>query len=213
MARAGEARILTVPNVLSLIRLACVPLFVWLLLGEEERLTAALLLGALGATDWVDGYVARHFDQVSTVGKVLDPVADRLLLVAGVGAILIDGSVPGWIAGLAIAREAAVAAGMLVVLALGGHRIDVQFTGKAGTFLLMTAFPLFLIANDPSVGWHDGIEGFAWACALVGLGFAWYSAVTYIPLARRAVREGREARHDRRRPSESGRSRRVGSPG
>lgn len=155
MAAAGENRLLTVPNLLSVVRLACVPVFVWLLLGRENRLAAAVLLAVLGATDWVDGYVARHFDQVTTVGKVLDPVADRMLLLVGIVAILIDGSVPAWVAWLAIAREAVVAIGTLTLLGLGGRRIDVQFTGKAGTFLLMMAFPLFLASNDAAFAVAD----------------------------------------------------------
>src|ERR1700761_6547750 len=90
---AKDARILTVPNVITLIRLACVPLFVWLL-ADDELLAAAGLLAVLGATDWVDGWVARRFDQGSNLGKVFDPVADRiLLLVAGV-ALVVQGSVP-----------------------------------------------------------------------------------------------------------------------
>ena len=99
---------LTVPNVVSVVRLLCVPLFLYLLFGRGDRAAAAYLLGALGATDWLDGYVARHFNQVSTVGKVLDPAADRILLGVGVIAILVDGSVPTWIALLAIVREVAV---------------------------------------------------------------------------------------------------------
>src|SRR2546426_4188988 len=101
-------RLLTLPNVISVLRLACVPVFLWLLFDQHDRAGAAWLLGGLGATDWVDGYVARHFGQVSTVGKVLDPTADRVLLVVGVVAILVDGSVPAWIAWIAIVREVAV---------------------------------------------------------------------------------------------------------
>ncbi|MDQ4131881.1 MAG: CDP-alcohol phosphatidyltransferase family protein [Actinomycetota bacterium] len=194
MAADGEARILTVPNFLSLFRLCCIPVFVWLLLGRENRLAAAALLGVLGATDWVDGYVARRFNQVSTVGKVLDPTADRALLLVGIVAILIDGSVPAWIAWLAIAREAVVAIGTMTLLALGGRRIDVQFTGKVGTFLLMMTFPLFLASNDAQFGGADVVGAIAWPCAIVGLSFAWYSAVTYVPVARKALQEGRSGR-------------------
>jgi cardiolipin synthase len=202
VAEAGEDRLLTVPNFLSLVRLACIPLFVWLLLGQEERLAAAILLAVLGATDWVDGYVARRFNQVSTVGKVLDPTADRALLLVGIVSILIDGSVPAWIAWLAIAREAIVAIGTLVVLAMGGRRIDVQFVGKVGTFLLMAAFPLFLAGNDADFAGADVVRALAWPCAIAGLCFAWYSVITYVPLARTAVREGRAGR----RPA-------IGDPG
>ena len=98
------ARIVTVPNLISLGRLACVPVFVWLL-ADDELLAAAALLAVLGATDWVDGWIARHFDQGSELGKVLDPVADRiLLLVAGVAPDR-QGSVPLVVGILVLARE------------------------------------------------------------------------------------------------------------
>ena len=87
---------LTVPNVITCARLLCIPLFLWLLFAQDDRASAAWLLGLVGATDWVDGYVARHFHQVSELGKVLDPIADRLLFFVCGGAILIDGSVPTW---------------------------------------------------------------------------------------------------------------------
>src|SRR5206468_7596883 len=130
-----EDRILTVPNALSLIRLLCVPIFLWLLFWapHPHRAAAAFLLGGLGATDWVDGYVARHFGQVSTLGKVLDPTADRILLGVGIVAIMIDGSVPVWIGAAVITREVLVSLAVLALAALGARRIDVQWVGKAGT--------------------------------------------------------------------------------
>jgi cardiolipin synthase len=90
-AAAGEDRILTIPNIISVVRLLCVPVFLWLLFDQDNRVAAAGLLAVLGATDWIDGYIARHYDQVSALGKILDPVADRVLLIVGVVAILIDG--------------------------------------------------------------------------------------------------------------------------
>ncbi len=90
------SRILTVPNVITLVRLACLPLYLWLLLGRDNNAAAAVLLAALGATDWVDGYVARHFNQVSELGKILDPVADRLLFFVGIGGILAVGRRAAW---------------------------------------------------------------------------------------------------------------------
>src|SRR5690349_8874106 len=92
----GTDRILTVPNLITLVRLACLPVFVWLLLGEENVAAAGWLLAGLGATDWVDGYIARRFHQVSTVGKILDPVADRLLFFTAIVAIIISGDAPLW---------------------------------------------------------------------------------------------------------------------
>jgi cardiolipin synthase len=186
----AENRVLTVPNALSVARLLCVPLFLWLLLGREDRASAAWLLAALGSTDWVDGYIARHFDQVSTLGKMLDPVADRALLFAAAGGILIDGSVPTWLAVAVLVREALVSIAVLVLAAMGARRIDVQWVGKAGTLALMVALPLFLISHA-DVSWSDEGGFVGWCFALPGLALGWYAAFTYVPIARDALREGR----------------------
>ena len=183
-------RVVTVPNALSVGRLACVPVFLWLLFGRENRLGAALLLGGLGATDWVDGYVARHFDQVSNLGKILDPVADKVLLVVGMVAVLVDGSVPAAVFWPAVVREVVVAALTVLLGALGARRIDVSWAGKAGTFLMMVAFPLFLWGHG-----HGPATAVAWPVAVAGLLMAWYAAFTYVGPALEALREGRRARH------------------
>ena len=185
----GEDRLVTIPNVISVVRLLCVPLFLYLLFGRDNRAAAAYLLAVLGCTDWVDGYIARRYDQVSTVGKVLDPTADRLLLVVGIVAILIDGSVPAPLAWLAVAREVTVGALFLALAALGARRIDVSWAGKCGTFLLMAAFPLFLVGEGKGVA-----AAIAWPLAVVGLGFSWYSAAAYVPKGLAALREGRSNR-------------------
>lgn len=186
----GEDRLLTIPNLLSVGRLLCVPVFLYLLFGRDNRVAGAWLLAALGATDWVDGYVARHFNQVSTLGKVLDPTADRILLGVGVVALLIDGSVPVWVGVLAIAREALVAVAAVLLAALGARRIDVTWVGKAGTFALMFAFPMFL-ASHSTISIRDEFGVAAWLCALPGLVLSYYAAATYVPIARRALRDGR----------------------
>ncbi len=198
----GEARVLTVPNALSLGRLLCVPVFLWLLFGRDNRAGAAWLLAVLGATDWVDGYIARRFNQVSTVGKILDPTADRVLLVVGIVAILVDGSAPIWLGVAALAREVVVSAGVLALAAMGARRIDVSWAGKTGTFALMMAFPLFLVANAPDNSWEGPLRAAAWGCALVGLAFSYWSAFRYVAPGVAALREGRGARR-----------RRVGSTG
>ena len=188
---AGDSgRVLTVPNLLSLVRLGCIPAFLWLLFGRDDRAAAAYLLGALGATDWVDGYIARRFHQVSTLGKVLDPTADRLLLGVGAIAILVDGAVPDWVGWAAIVREALVAAGALLVAGLGGRRIDVTFVGKAGTFGLMFTFPLFLV-SESTVSWADAAHVAAWVTAVPALVLSYLAAVLYVPLATAAVRDSR----------------------
>lgn len=181
---------LTVPNLLSVIRLCLIPVFVWLLFGRESRGGAALLLAGLGATDWVDGFVARRFHQVSTLGKVLDPTADRLLLGTAVICILLDRSVPVVVAVPVILREALVA-GTTVFLALrGARRIDVIWAGKAGTFALMWAFPLFLVGHDAAVTGHQVFGFLGWVASALGLGFGWYAAARYLPLARAALADG-----------------------
>ncbi|MDQ3147031.1 MAG: CDP-alcohol phosphatidyltransferase family protein [Actinomycetota bacterium] len=186
----GTDRVLTIPNVLSVIRLACIPLFLWLLFGRDQRADAAILLAVLGATDWVDGWVARRYHQVSALGKILDPTADRLLLAVGVVAILIDGSVPVVVAVLTIVRESLVAVAALVLASMGAKRIDVTWAGKAGTFGMLFAYPLFLAGNS-DLFWADTADVLAWMCAVPGLVFGYISAAGYVPLARRALQDGR----------------------
>ena len=191
----GDSRVLTVPNVLSVVRLLCVPLFLWLLFGHHphDRYGAGILLGIMGVTDWVAGYVARHFHQVSTLGKVLDPLADRLLVGAALIAVLVDGAVPAWVGVLAVVREVAVAGAALVLAVAGARRIDVQWAGKAGTFGLMVALPLFLVGHSRA-GWRHPAETLAWVTALPALCLSYYAAITYIPIARQALADGRRGR-------------------
>jgi len=186
-------RILTIPNVLSVVRLCCIPVVLWLLFAREHRAAAGWLLGGLGATDWVDGYVARHFNQVSELGKVLDPVADRLLLIVCGGAIIIDGSVPVWFAALVVVREVLVGGTLLVLYLLGMQRFDVRWVGKAGTFCLMFALPFFL-ASESTLGWRDTGRVLAWCFGIPGLVLSWVAAAQYVPIARQALAEGRRAR-------------------
>lgn len=193
MSRTGDQRIFTIPNVISLVRLALIPVFVWLLLGRDDRRSAVYMLTALGATDWVDGWIARRFDQGSTLGKIIDPVADRLLLAAGIGAILVDGSVPRWLGIAVVTREIVISVAVVVIAALGARRIDVQWAGKAQTMGWMIVFPLFL-ASRCGFSWSRWADDLAWIVTVPTLGFMAYATVTYVPIARRALAEGRSAR-------------------
>jgi cardiolipin synthase len=184
-----EQRIVTVPNLISVLRLLCVPLFIWLLV-DDQGVAAALVLAVLGASDWVDGWIARHFDQGSNLGKVLDPVADRVLLIVAAVALLVDGSVPIVVGVLVLVREAIVSIAVLVLAMAGARRIDVQWAGKAGTLSVMFAFPLFLLADSIDAG-HDLALAAAWFFAVVGLVLGYYAAITYVPMARAALHEGR----------------------
>ncbi len=190
--------VFTVPNAISVARLLCVPVFLWLLFGAEERTAAMLLLGGLGATDWVDGWIARRFDQASVVGKVLDPVADRVLVLTAVIALMIDGAVPTWVGVLVLVREAIVSLGTLALAAAGAARIDVQWMGKAGTFALMFALPGFLLVDvlDPGAG-RDITEVITWVATAGGLVLGYIAAARYIPIARDALRAGRGGRGGR----------------
>jgi cardiolipin synthase (CMP-forming) len=189
----GLDRIFTVPNVITMVRLVCIPIFVWLLFGAHEQTAAAILLAVLGATDWVDGYVARHFGQVTTLGKVLDPAADRLLVGAAVISIMVYGAVPLWFGLATIAREVLVSVMVLALASLGAVRIDVLWVGKAGTFGLMFAYPAFLLGYGDA-SWQEPIKVIAWVTGIVGLALAWYAAGSYVGPARKALRDGRAAR-------------------
>jgi cardiolipin synthase (CMP-forming) len=189
----GLDRILTAPNVITMVRLLCIPLYLWLLFGAHRQIAAAVLLAVLGATDWVDGFVARRYGQVSTFGKVLDPTADRILVGTAVISIMVYGAVPLWFGLATIAREVLVSAMVLLLAALGAARIDVLWVGKAGTFGLMFAYPTFLL-GDGTAGWQEPIRVIGWVTGLIGLALAWWAAGSYIGPARQALRQGRAAR-------------------
>jgi cardiolipin synthase len=184
------------------VRLACLPIYLVILLGNDQRFEAALLLGVLGATDWIDGYVARHFHQVSTLGKVLDPVADRLLFFVGIaGILLVDPpGAPVWFCWMVIAREVFVSGATIGLALMGAKRIDVTWYGKAGTFALMFAFPLFL-AGSSTKSSAPIFEALGWMAGVPGLILSYYAAFLYIPIALRALREGRAERAARSTPA------------
>lgn len=177
-AVSTPAEVLTVPNLLSIGRLLAVPFFLWLLFAQETRLGAAVLLGVLGATDWVDGWVARRFDQVTELGKVLDPTADRILLgIAGV-AIFVDGAVPAIVFWPVIVREVAISLAVVALTVVGAQRMEVLWVGKAGAFGLMFAFPFFLLGDAGTS--HDELwTAVAWACAIPGVVLGYVAAVEY----------------------------------
>ena len=189
----GERQVLTVPNLISVLRLGCVPVFCVLLLGMGNRAGAAILLGVLGATDWVDGYIARRFNQVSELGKILDPTADRLMFLAAVVAMMVDGSLHAAFGVTMLAREAVVSLATVVLAAMGARRIDVTWTGKTSTFGLMFALPLLLL-GDSSMGGGTALRGAGWGLGIPSLALSYYAAVEYIPRARQALADGRADR-------------------
>lgn len=184
---AVEWRPFTVPNAITLVRLLCVPVFVWFLFSQDDRVAAAILLAVLGSTDWVDGWFARRFDQVSEFGKLFDPSADRLMMLTVVISTWIDGSVPWWFALLTLIRELLVTLVAIGLGVLGAERFDVTWWGKTGTFFLMFAYPL-LLGGASDIAGADILRILGWACGIPGLAISWYSAFGYGPLARAALR-------------------------
>jgi cardiolipin synthase len=197
MATASR-RIWTIPNVISFLRLGCVPLFLWLLVWRDPPtpIAAGALLAVLGASDWVDGYIARHFDQGSELGKILDPTADRVLLVAGALALLYEdlGTAVNVMMWIVLAREVLIAGATISLAIAGARRIDVVWAGKAGTLALMFAMPLFLLADNSSGAMVVIAAICAWGFAIGGIALGYYAATRYVPAARAALQEGRSAR-------------------
>lgn len=186
-------RLWTVPNVITAVRLAAIPLFLWILFGVESRAWAGWLLGSLAATDWIDGYVARRFNQASNFGKMFDPTVDRAMLVVGIVSILIDGAAPWWYAAIVLVREVLVSIWVVAITSMGAKRMDVTWWGKVGAFANMAAFPAFLLAGDGSLpgAVQSGWRLFAWAALVPGLVFSLFSAFQYIGRGREALAAGR----------------------
>ncbi len=145
MSLARQA--LNLPNLISLSRLALVAVFVWLVFGADEIGWAGVLLGIIGGTDWVDGYLARRLDQVTELGKFLDPLADRLAVAVSVVAGLVVGVLPPWFAWALIAREVLIGVGALYGWSRGVTRLDVRRLGKLATLLLYFSITGFYLGR------------------------------------------------------------------
>jgi cardiolipin synthase len=163
--RPETDRILTIPNLLSFLRIATIPLFVWLIVDEDTTQIGLVVFVIVLATDWVDGAIARSTGQVSELGKVLDPVSDRLAIAAGLIALVIRGAFPLWAALLVLVRDVAVLVVGVVVLWRRRVRIDVRVLGKVATFQLM--------AGIAAVAW--GTLGYAFAPAFLACGWVSYA--------------------------------------
>jgi cardiolipin synthase len=186
-----SSTVVTVPNLVTLIRLACLPVFVWLLLAQENRIAAAFLLGGLGATDWVDGYLARRLDQRSEFGAKFDPTVDRILFIVGLLAIMADGSISLWFALAVLVREVTVGGTIAyATLFLGMQRFAVSFWGKTATFLLMFAVPGFVL-SESSIPGADGFSYVAWMLGVPGLILSYLTGVAYFPKVVAGVRAAR----------------------
>ena len=184
------ARIWTVPNAISLARLGLAAGFVVALFSHNGRVIAFVLLGLAGITDFLDGYIARRFEQVTTIGKVIDPLIDRVVIVTAIVAISVFGAVPIWLAAVVVGRDAVVSAGVLVLAALGASRIDVNWFGKAGTFGLMCALPLMVLGHGHG-SWAHAVTVTAWVIVVPALLLLAVATVLYLPAGKRSLASGR----------------------
>ena len=183
-------RILTTPNLISFARLLGVPLFLWLVLGPEADLWAAVLLIVAGATDWLDGYVARRTGQITRLGQLLDPLADRLYIAATLLGLWIRGIVPGWLVLVLLGRDVVLSVFLLALKRRGITGLPVHFLGKAATLNLLFAFPLLLLGDGTALAGAPAQAAYAigWAFALWGTGLYWWAGLLYIEQARRILR-------------------------
>jgi cardiolipin synthase (CMP-forming) len=186
--RRAYGEILTVPNLVSFVRLLGVPLFLYLLLVPHADVAAIVVLSVGGTTDWVDGFLARRLGQVSRLGELLDPLADRLYIFATLIALTVRGVLPWWFTIALVARELFMGGLLLLLRRRGYGPPAVHYVGKTATFILLVAFPVLLLAHvlgQPYGWWYAA----GWALALWGLVLYWIAAIFYVIQVSVALRE------------------------
>lgn len=181
-------RLLTAANAITAVRLAGLPVFVWLVLGPQRYGAAFVLLVVIAATDWVDGYVARRFDQVTRIGKLVDPLVDRLLLATATITLAVAGLLPWALLALIVVRDAVIL-GVSVWWFAGVPPIPVSRVGKLATALLMLGIPGFLLSGV-EWGGADAVRILAWLSTVAGI-VAYYVAAARYGRVARAIRSSR----------------------
>jgi CDP-diacylglycerol--glycerol-3-phosphate 3-phosphatidyltransferase len=195
-------RLLTVPNLLSGIRLALIPVFVYLLLVPHADAWAAAILMFSGASDWADGKIARLLNQSSKLGELLDPAVDRLYMVTVLIAFGLRGLVPWWIIAILLARDVLLAAELPLLRTRGLTALPVLYIGKAATFALMSAFPLILLGQWDTL-WSRVVLACGWAFLIWGTYFYLWSFVLYTVQVVLVMRRLPPVRASRRKPPAS----------
>jgi cardiolipin synthase (CMP-forming) len=187
-------RIVTWPNVLSAARLAGVPVFLWLVVGPrtpEGDLIAVGVLALAGLSDWLDGKLARALNQVSELGKMLDPAADRLYILVGLIGLAVRGIIPWWLVGVLVGRELIVGTGIAVLRWQTQYaELQVAFVGKAATLCLMYAFPLLFLGAHGGVA-SEIVKIIGWAFAIWGTALYWWAGSLYLTQVRDLVKGAR----------------------
>jgi cardiolipin synthase len=182
MAATGKiqvsSRVFTIPNVLSLIRLALVPVFLVFIISGVD-LGALIVLVVSSATDWVDGQIARRFKQVSRLGQLLDPAADRLFIFAALVGLCVREVIPWWLVVVIVGRDFMLAVLGIVLANHGYGPLPVHHLGKVATFSLLFALPILMLGLAfPTITWITYPVG--WAFALWGAFLYWWAGVVYI---------------------------------
>jgi cardiolipin synthase len=184
-----QERVLTVPNLLSVLRLAGVPLFLWLLLGPRADGWAILVLAVGGFTDWADGKLARLLNQYSRLGEILDPAVDRLYILSALVALGVREIVPWWVVVVLVARDLVLGVCVTVLRRNGYGPFPVIYLGKAATFLLLYAFPLLLLGTRPGF-WGELAQPLGYAFAAWGVALYLWSGLLYFAQFVLAMRAG-----------------------
>jgi cardiolipin synthase len=179
-------RVWTVPNALSVLRLLGVPLFLWLALGPQADGWAVVVLGLGGATDYLDGQIARRYNQTSRIGALLDPAVDRLYILATLVALTARGIVPLWLTLLLVGRDLVLAIALIGLRRRGIGPPEVTYLGKAATLSLLYAFPLLLLSVGDNTLAHV-VRPIAWAFTVWGTGLYLWTGVTYLLEERRMI--------------------------
>ena len=195
----SRSQVFTIPNVISLARLAGVPVFLWLVLGvrtETGDWWALGLLAAASISDWLDGKLARALNQQSRLGEVLDPAADRLYIVATIIALAVRSIIGWWLVIVLAARELTLGIALLLLRRAGYGPLKVSFAGKAATLNLLYAFPLLFLGAHPT-SYADIARIFGWAFVLWGSALYWWAAALYLQQTRRLLAADRAERSGR----------------
>lgn len=182
----ASERILTVPNALSFVRLLLVPVFLWLVLGPQWDELALVVLLVSGITDYLDGKLARSLNQMSKIGAILDPVADRFYILAVVIGLGVRDIIPWWLAIILPLRDVFLFCLVPFLRTRGYSSLPVHFLGKAATASLLYAFPLLLLGDaDGTVA--DLANVFGWAFTAWGVSLYWWGGVLYAFQVRRLM--------------------------
>jgi cardiolipin synthase (CMP-forming) len=185
-AHLVRSQIWTVPNALSVLRLLGIPLFLWLILVQEQDVLAFAVLVIAGATDWLDGYLARKLDQRTALGALLDPLVDRLYIAATLLGLALRAFIPWWIVAIIVLRELMLLVIWPRIRKQGALALPVTLVGKAGTFALLWGFPALLLSGQPDpIGPLASVLG--WSFAIWGIWLYWWAGVTYVRMAVRPV--------------------------